>query len=151
MVFAWFVRNQAWTNQQKNKTNHKKIKAKFECEKNLPKLLKNRFGRVLGSIWEAFGMVLGVSWPLLGASWALCAPPKFHFFKALVQDGLQEAFGIDFRSILGGFSRDLGGILEGFTQFWADWGLILDTSGETQPCWSRFSTWTPALLREASQ
>ena len=60
-------------------------------------------------------MLQGVSWALLGASWALCAPSKCNFFKALVQDGLQEAFGIDFGSIWGGFGMDLGGILVGIS------------------------------------
>ena len=58
---------------------------------------------------------------------------------------------MDSGSIWGGFGMDLGGISKGFEAFWRDWGQALNASGETQPCWGRSSTWTPALTREASQ
>ena len=75
--------------------------------------VKNRtkigFGRVLGSIWEGFGTVWGVSRALLGASWPFFGRSKTHCFKALVQDGLQEAP----RSLLERFWRHLGRVLGG--------------------------------------
>ena len=112
---------------------------------------RSGYARVWGSIWEVFGMLRGVSWAPLGDSWAVFAPSKCHFFTALVQDKLQELFGMDSGSIWGGFGMDLGRILDVFSPFWRDWGQALNASGETQPCWGRSSTWTPALTREASQ
>ena len=85
---------------------------------------KNQFGRVWGSIWEAFGTLRDVSWALLGTSWALFARSKCDFFKPLVQDGLQDAFGIDLAWIWEGFGMDLERILLGL-------GQILHVSGET--------------------
>ena len=54
---------------------------------------------------------------------------KTYFFKALVQDGLQEAFWIDFGAILGGFGEVLGRIsinfLEGFWKNWEEFGRFV--------------------------
>ena len=72
--------------------------------------LKIGFGKVLGSIWEGSGSVCGVSWALLGPSWPFFGRSKASFFKALIQDRLQEAFWIDFGSILGGFGEGFGSI-----------------------------------------
>ena len=69
-------------------------------------------------------MLRDVSWALLGTSWALFARSKCHFFKPLVQDGLQDAFGIDLGWIWEGFGMDLGRILVSL-------GQILDVSSET--------------------
>ena len=62
---------------------------------------------VLGSIWEGFGAVLGVFWMLSGALGPFFGRSESSFLKALVQDGLQEAFWMAFGSILGGFGEDL--------------------------------------------
>ena len=75
----------------------------------------------MASIWEGSGRVWGVSWALLGALGLFFRRSKTYFFKALVQDGLQEAFWIDFGAILGGFREVLGRIL---TNFWRDFGRI---------------------------
>ena len=71
----------------------------------------------MASIWEGSGRVWGVSWALLGALGLFFRRSKTYFFKALVQDGLQEAFWIDFETILGGFREVLGRI---WTNFWRD-------------------------------
>ena len=34
---------------------------------------------------------------------------------------------------------------------WVDFGRILEILGKIWPCWGRFSNWTPALVRSASQ
>ena len=44
-------------------------------------------GRVLASIWERFGTGCGLSWALLGASWAFFGPSKSSFVKGFVPDG----------------------------------------------------------------
>ena len=76
---------------------------------------KSGFGRVLGSIWEEFGTVWAVFWALVDAFRLFFGRSKSYLFEALVQDELQEAFRMDFGSILEGSGR----ILEGF-------GSILD-------------------------
>ena len=53
-------------------------------------------------------MLRGVSRALSGAFCALFPRSKCNFFKALVQDELQEAFGMEFGTICGGFGSDLG-------------------------------------------
>ena len=81
----------------------------------------------MASIWEGSGRVWGVSWALLGALGLFFRRSKTYFFKALVQDGLQEAFWIDFGWLLerfgGRFGEDLGGFLP-------IWGWILKRSGK---------------------
>ena len=83
--------------------------------------MKNRknikFGRVSGFIWGGSGRVLGVSWALLGASGLLFGRSEAIFLKAFIQDRLQEAFWIDFGSILGGFGEGLGGF---WGRIWKD-------------------------------
>ena len=64
----------------------------------------------------AFVLILGCFGSLLdtlGRLWAFFFwPSKPNFYKALVQDGLQEAFWMDSGSIRGGFGEDLGGSWE---------------------------------------
>ena len=60
---------------------------------------KINLGRVLGSIWEGFGAVLGLLSVLLAASWPLFERSKSSFFQALAQNGLQEGFWMDFGSL----------------------------------------------------
>ena len=76
--------------------------------------LKFGFERVLGSIWEGVGTVWGLSRVLLDASWPFWERPKPSFFQALGQDGLQEAFWLDFWSIWEGLGGVLGGFGEAF-------------------------------------
>ena len=78
------------------------------------KALKSGFGRVFGFIWEGFGTVLGLFWALLAASWPFFGRSKSSFFQAWAQDGLQEAFWIDFGSIWGGIWEDFGRIFGDF-------------------------------------
>ena len=73
-----------------------------------------RFRGVLGLTWEGFGEVLGRFWSLLGPLglfWEL-------FFSCLYLEWslkvLLEASGLDFRSILKGLGRILGGVWEVF-------------------------------------
>ena len=125
---------------------------KFRVGKQRPKnRSKIDSGRVLASIWEGFGTGWGLSWALLGASWAFFGPSKSSFVKGFVPDGFQEAFWIDFGSIWGDFGR----VLEGFRpNFEWVWEKIEEESGrilKNWPCWGRFSNWTPALVRSASQ
>ena len=66
------------------------------------------FGRVLASIWEGFGPVWGLSWALLGTFWWIFEPSKSSFCKALAQDALQEASGVEFGGVWGAIWEDLG-------------------------------------------
>ena len=70
------------------------------------------FGTVLGLIWGGFGTVLGLFWALLGHFCSYFGRSKSYLVKALVQDGLQEAFSIDFGRVWGGFVEDLDGSWE---------------------------------------
>ena len=78
----------------------------------------------LGGSWAPFGRGLGRSGPSFGHFWTLVG--RFFcvlnstFFKhgsAWAQDGLQEASGIDFGSILEGFGKDFGRFWEGLGAF----------------------------------
>ena len=81
-------------------------------------MVKNRqkigFGSVLASIWEGVGAAWGRFWALLVASWWLFGSSKSSFCKALGQDRLQEAFGVDFGGIWGGIWEDFGRIFANF-------------------------------------
>ena len=80
-------------------------------KKEASKSLKNRFGESFGLHLGGFGTVWGLSWALLGASWLFFGRSKSGFVKGFVQDGLQEAFWIDFGSLWEGFGRVLGGFV----------------------------------------
>ena len=67
----------------------------------------------MGSIWDGFGTAWGLILALLGASGSFLERSRSTFFKALVQNGLQEAFWIDFGRILDGFGEDFGRIWGG--------------------------------------
>tara|TARA_B100000575_G_C22742869_1_gene444077 strand:- start:165 stop:440 length:276 start_codon:yes stop_codon:yes gene_type:complete len=88
-------------------------------------------GKVLGSIWEGFGVVLGLLWVLLAASWPLFERSKSNFFQAFAQNGLQEGFWMDFGSLCEGFGRVWGGFVE---KFWEDFGLFEHTVGRFWKC-----------------
>ena len=78
------------------KTNIKS-RCEFRVRKKAPKNgSKSGFGSVLGPIWARFGTVLGLFWELLGASGPFFWCLEATFDKALVHDGLQEAFELDF-------------------------------------------------------
>ena len=78
------------------KTNIKS-RCEFRVRKKAPKnCSKSGFGSVLGPIWGGFGTVLGLFWELLGASGTFFWCLEATFDKALVHDGLQEAFELDF-------------------------------------------------------
>ena len=68
----------------------------------------------MGSIWEGVGTLWGLSRVLLDASWPFWERSKPSFFQALGQDGLQEAFWLDFWSIWEGLGGVLGGFGEAF-------------------------------------
>ena len=63
------------------------------------------FGRVLVSIWKGFGAVFGLLGVLFAASWLIFERSKSSFFPALVQNGLQEGFWMDFGSLWEDFGR----------------------------------------------
>ncbi len=98
-------------------------------------MLKNGFGRVLGSIWEGVGALRAVFWPLLGAFWPFFGRSKSHLFKALVQDELQEAFWMDFGLLLECFGKVFGGILG---RFGVDLGGFEELMGRFWTCLTRF-------------
>ena len=104
---------------EKTTVNLLKNDANFQLEKTGQKIAsKFDFGRVLGSIWEGFGTIWGLFWALLGASGSFWGGSKSSFYRALVQDGLQEAFWIDLGCFLEGFGKVWGRIWEDFNQFW---------------------------------
>ena len=111
-----------WKSTKKHDKTIKKHCKFVVGEQMLKNHIKLWFGMVLGSVWEGSGTLQGVSWALLGASWPLFAPSKVNFFRALVQDVLQEASGIDLSSILGRFWTNVGRNLSDFEQiggrFW---------------------------------
>ena len=77
-----------WALEKLRKINKKSMKnlGKFAMGKRRPQnALKNGFGRVLGSIWEGVGTVLGLFSELLGASGLFFGCLKSSFDKALVQ------------------------------------------------------------------
>ena len=85
----------------------------------MPKLhAKIGFRKALGSIWEGVGTLWRVSWTLLGTSWLVLGRSRSSLFKALVQDRLQEAFRIDFGSILERFWEGLGRPWKDLGPFW---------------------------------
>ena len=79
----------------------------------------------MGSIWEGFGVVLGLLWVLLAVSWPLFERSKSNFFQALAQNWLQEGFWMDFGSlwgVWGGFVEKFGRILDLLNTQWSDFG-----------------------------
>ena len=112
-----------------NEKYNGKIYANLKLDKKHP--IKINLGRVLGSIWEGFGVVLGFLWVLLAASWPLFERSKSNFFQAFAQNGLQEGFWMDFGSLCEGFGRVWGGFVE---KFWEDFGLLEHTVGRFWKC-----------------
>ena len=109
---------------EKTTVNLLKNDANFQLEKTGQKIAsKFDFGRVLGSIWEGFGTIWGLFWALLGASGSFWGGSKSSFYRALVQDGLQEAFWIDLGCLLEGFGKVLGRIWEGLGRILANFGM----------------------------
>ena len=64
--------------------------------------------RSLGLVWDGFGTLWAVFWALLGALGLIFGRSKSFLFRALAQDGLQEASGINLGSILEGFGEGFG-------------------------------------------
>ena len=133
---------------QKSSKNPSKIHANFVWENKIQKnAQRNGFGTVLGSIWERVGALWGVFWSLLGASWPFRGRSKSSCCKALVQNGLQEGFWIDFGSILRRIWEDFGWIWESLgrigTNFGMDFGRILGkiwrSVDEFEKSWGRVS------------
>ena len=89
--------------------------------------LKSGFGRVLGSIWEGFGTLWGVSWALLGRPLDL---QNEAFLKHWSKISSKKPLG----SILEGFGEGFGRSWKDFAQFWKGLGpskmagAICDTS-----------------------
>ena len=137
------------------KKKHEKINAKLELEKKRPKIQQKS---ILGRSWAVFGKGLGPSWAFFGCFWPslgrFLGVQNRVFFKHWSKIGSKRPSGSiwgRFWTILGGFGEDLGRDLGESKAFWAGCGRILAEFGEIRPCWDRFSNWTPALIREASQ
>ena len=91
--------------------NEKSMKylCKFGVGKTRPKICsESGFGEVLGFVWDGFGTLWAVFWALLGALGVIFGHSKSFLFRALAQDGLQEASGINLGSILEGFGEGFG-------------------------------------------
>ena len=86
---------------------------KIEGQKFLKNWIWNGLGLHLGGVWDALGR-LGVTFGRI-----------LILLKTWVQDGLHEAFGMAFESVLGGF------------------GPLLDTLGRL---WAFFLAFKPELL-----
>ena len=92
---------------------------KFGVGTTRPKICsESGFGEVLGFVWDGFGTLWAVFWALSGALGVIFGHSKSFLFRALAQDGLQEASGINLGSILEGFG-------EGFGRFGRSLGSIL--------------------------
>ena len=70
--------------------------------------------RSFGWLLNRFGEILDVFWTLSGAFGRSFWPSKPRFYKALVQQGLQEAFWKAFGSIFGGIWAGFGCVLGEF-------------------------------------
>ena len=83
----------------------------IEAKKSPKNWIWEGLGLHLGGVWERLWRLLGALGPFL----AVFGRSKASFFKALIQDRLQEAFWIEFGLILGflaGFGRVWRGIWE---------------------------------------
>ena len=102
----------------------------------------------MGSIWEGVGTLWGLSRVLLDASWPFWERSKPSFFQALGQDGLQEAFWLDFWSIWEGLGGVLGRFGEAFGRgleaLGASWAIFW------RSFWGLYSECVPKGLLEAS-
>ena len=78
----------------------------------------------MGSILEGFGTAWGPIWALLGAPGPFFERSKSSSFKALVQSALQEAFWIDFGSILEGSGKVFGGFWNGLGRNLGGFGTL---------------------------
>ena len=112
--------------------------ADLQPEQNKPQnYSKIWIGRVLGSIWGGFGRLWAVLGPLWGAFWLFVGRSKSYLCKTLVQHWLQEAFWIDFGSILGRAGEDLGNSWEDLgSQNWSlcvTWSSLEHTVCLLQP------------------
>ena len=78
---------------------------------------------------EGVGTAWGPIWALLGAPGPFWGRSKWNFFKALVQNGLQEALWRDLGWVWGGFGTDFGKIWESFGKVlggvWEGFGGVL--------------------------
>ena len=75
----------------------------------------------MGGVWESLGRLLGTLGPSLAVFLEFRNSAAAGSSELLGQDGLQEAFWIDFGAILGGFREVLGRI---WTNFSMDFGTL---------------------------
>ena len=109
----------------------------------LKKWIWDGLGLHLGGGWDALGRLLDT----LGRLWAIFWAFNIELCTALVQDGLQEGFWIDFGSILEGICEDLGRIWEGLGRIWTNFGMDFGKIGgriwmsvkEFEQSWGRVS------------
>ena len=109
--------------------------------KKLQNMLKSGFGKVLGSIWERFGALWGVFWPLMGdfCSFFFYVPNHAIFMLGSTMDS-KTPFGSILGGswkIWGGFGEGLGRNFEGFGCFCVGFGQILDAFGKMCPCYGK--------------
>ena len=86
------------------------LRRKIKAKKIASKWIWDGLGLNLGRLWDGLGRLLGSFGCFLVVSWR----SKSNFLKALVQDGPQEASGIDLGLILEGFGQGFGRVWEGF-------------------------------------
>ena len=79
----------------------------------------------MGSILEGVGTAWAPIWALLGAPGPSWGRSKWNFFKALVQNGLQDAFWKELGWVWGGFGNSFGRGLEPLGASWAVFGTLL--------------------------
>ena len=94
------------------------LNGKKKATKCLKKWIWEGLGLHLGRVWDGLGLLS----ELLGASGPFFDRSKSNFYKALVQEGLQEAFWIDFGWLWEGFGTNFGWI-------WEDLGRIFGNFG----------------------
>ena len=135
--------------------NHEKIDEKSipicSWKKMLKKLTSGRSWAPFGRVWGRSGTSFGRPGVSFGRSWV--PPGRFLNVqnRTFCKNGSKMSSKGPFGSILGRFGEDLGRILGGFGALSACRGQILDMFEKIWPCWGRVSTWTPALVRSASQ
>ena len=89
---------------------------KIKPKKLQKKWIWEGLGVHLGRVWDALGRLMATFsqfWAYFGRIWAFFGRSKSYLFQAWVRNELQEAFWVDFGSLLKGLGKVLGGFGEG--------------------------------------
>ena len=92
------------------------LSGKKKATKCLKTWIWEGLGLYLGKVSDGLGRLFGTFGGFFTVFW--CS--KLIFFQPWVQDGVQEAFWIDFGSILEGSGSVLGTFSKGLAGFWID-------------------------------